>query len=45
MIEQIDQGKITTPFMKYGDTVHIRMFDASGRNIFGDIRQTVTAPR
>jgi fumarylacetoacetate (FAA) hydrolase len=45
MIEQIDHGKITTPFMKYGDTVHIRMFDASGRNIFGDIRQTVTAPR
>jgi fumarylacetoacetate (FAA) hydrolase len=44
MIEQIDHGKISTPFMSYGDTVHIRMLDKSGRNIFGDIRQTVTKP-
>jgi fumarylacetoacetate (FAA) hydrolase len=44
MIEKIDEGEIKTPFMKYGDRVHIRMLDADGRNIFGDIRQTVTKP-
>ena len=42
MIEQIDFGKITTPFLKHGDTVSITMLDESGNSIFGQIFQTVT---
>ncbi len=41
MIEKIDTGEFTTPFMKDGDTVHIRMLDENGKSIFGDIQQTV----
>ncbi len=41
MIEQINEGKIKTPFMKAGDTVKIWMNDLSGKNIFGTIFQTV----
>lgn len=41
MIEKIDTGEFTTPFMKDGDTVHIRMLDDDGMSIFGDIRQKV----
>jgi fumarylacetoacetate (FAA) hydrolase len=40
-LEQIADGKPTTPFMKYGDTVRIEMFDANGRSIFGAIEQRV----
>ncbi len=42
MIETIEQGKPTTPFMQPGDRVKIEMHDASGRNIFGTIEQRVT---
>lgn len=42
MIETIDQGKPTTPFMKAGDTIAIEMLDDGGRSIFGRIDQTVT---
>jgi fumarylacetoacetate (FAA) hydrolase len=41
MIETIDTGKPSTPFMKVGDTIAIEMFDASGRSIFGRIEQRV----
>lgn len=41
MLEKIDSGEFVTPFMKDGDTVHIRMLDADGNNIFGSIKQKV----
>ncbi|MGE5338716.1 MAG: fumarylacetoacetate hydrolase family protein [Gemmatimonadota bacterium] len=40
-LEMIADGKPTTPFMKFGDTVRIEMFDAAGRSIFGAIDQRV----
>ena len=44
MIETIEGGKPTTPFMKAGDTVEIEMLDPEGRSIFGRISQKVVAP-
>ena len=41
MIEIIDTGEATTPFMKPGDRIEIEMFDKSGRSIFGKISQQV----
>ncbi|WP_269532128.1 fumarylacetoacetate hydrolase family protein [Chitinimonas sp. BJYL2] len=41
MIETIDDGAPTTPFLKAGDTVKIDMWDAKGQSIFGSIEQTV----
>ena len=41
MIEIIENGKPSTPFMKAGDTISIEMKDATGRNVFGTIEQTV----
>lgn len=41
MIEIIDTGKASTPFMKPGDRIEIEMFDKSGRSIFGKISQQV----
>ncbi|WP_419906732.1 fumarylacetoacetate hydrolase family protein [Hoeflea sp.] len=41
MIETINDGKPSTDFMKFGDTVRIEMRDADGRSIFGAIEQTV----
>ena len=43
-LEMIATGKPATPFMKYGDTVRIEMFDANGQSIFGAIEQKVAAP-
>lgn len=43
MIEIIDSGQASTPFMKHGDTIEIEMFDKAGRSIFGKIKQQVTA--
>ncbi len=40
-LEMIADGKPTTPFMKFGDTVRIEMFDAAGQSIFGAIDQRV----
>ena len=42
MIEKIDTGTMTTPFLKYGDRVEIEMHDKAGRTVFGKIDQTVT---
>lgn len=41
MIETIRDGKPSTPFMRFGDTVRIEMKDKSGHSIFGAIEQTV----
>jgi fumarylacetoacetate (FAA) hydrolase len=41
MIETIEQGKPTTPFMRFGDRVRIEMLDAAGHSIFGAIEQVV----
>jgi fumarylacetoacetate (FAA) hydrolase len=40
-LEQIEQGKPVTSFMKFGDSVRIEMFDGHGRSIFGAIDQKV----
>ena len=40
-LEMIEFGSARTPFMKFGDTVRIEMFDEDGRSIFGAIDQTV----
>lgn len=41
MLETIEDGKPSTPFLRFGDTVRIEMSDASGASIFGAIDQTV----
>ncbi|WP_425411137.1 fumarylacetoacetate hydrolase family protein [Hyphococcus sp.] len=41
MIETIQDGEAKTPFMKFGDTVEIKMKDRDGRSIFGSIDQRV----
>lgn len=41
MIETIENGKPTTPFMQFGDTIQIEMFDNAGQSIFGQISQKV----
>ena len=41
MYETIEGGKPQTPFLRYGDTVRIEMFDDSGVSIFGAIDQEV----
>jgi len=45
MIEKIKQGKITTPFMKPGDTIKFEMKLPTGKNIFGTIFQKVAAKK
>lgn len=40
-IEQINDGKISTPFMKAGDTVEMKIIGNQGQNIFGTIHQRV----
>jgi len=41
MLETIESGKATTPFMTFGDRVRIEMTDKDGRSIFGAIDQKV----
>ncbi len=41
MLEILDQGQATTPFMKFGDRVRIEMLDEAGHSIFGAIDQRV----
>ena len=40
-IETLRDGKPSTPFMKFGDTVRIEMLDADGQSIFGAIEQVM----
>ena len=41
MYETIEQGKPTTPFMRFGDRVRIEMKDGNGASIFGAIDELV----
>jgi len=41
MIETIDSGKPSTPFMSVGDRIEIEAFDAGGGSPFGKIAQLV----
>jgi len=40
-VETLRDGKPTTPFLKFGDTVRIEILDAEGKSIFGAIEQSV----
>jgi fumarylacetoacetate (FAA) hydrolase len=40
-LEQLEQGKPVTSFLKFGDRVRIEMFDAQAGSIFGAIDQKV----
>ena len=41
MIETIENGAPSTPFLKAGDRIEIEMFDARGQSLFGRIQQRV----
>lgn len=43
-IETIQDGKPTTEFMRFGDTIRIEMKGKDGQSIFGAIEQRVTGP-
>jgi fumarylacetoacetate (FAA) hydrolase len=43
MIETIRDGKPSTSFMQFGDSIKIDMLDAQGTSIFGCIEQQVVA--
>ena len=40
-LETIADGKPSTPFMAFGDTIRIEMLDGDGKSVFGAIAQTV----
>ncbi len=40
-LETLRDGKPSTPFMAFGDRIHIEMLDAEGKSIFGAIDQVV----
>jgi fumarylacetoacetate (FAA) hydrolase len=42
-LEQIADGKPSTPFLRFGDRVRIEMFDQDGASLFGAIDQQVIA--
>jgi fumarylacetoacetate (FAA) hydrolase len=42
MLEIIADGEAKTPFMSFGDTIRIEMFDKAGRSIFGAIDQRIS---
>ena len=41
MIETIEQGTPSTPYMQFGDEVHIEMLNENGDSLFGAIHQVV----
>lgn len=41
MLEIIAEGKATTAFMHFGDSIRIEMIDDQGHSLFGAIHQTV----
>lgn len=41
MLETIETGSATTPFMTFGDRIRIEMLNASGESVFGAIDQCV----
>ncbi len=40
-VETLRDGKPSTPFMAFGDRVHIEMKDRDGRSVFGAIEQVI----
>ncbi|MBB6598414.1 fumarylacetoacetate hydrolase family protein [Luteimonas sp. MC1825] len=40
-VEALEHGQPLTPFMSFGDSVRIEMFDAAGETIFGAIEQRI----
>ena len=40
-LETLANGKPSTPFLKFGDTVRIEMLDSTGASLFGAIEQTI----
>jgi len=40
-LETLANGKPSTPFLKFGDTVRIEMVDSTGASLFGAIEQTI----
>lgn len=40
-VETLEHGKPQTPFLAFGDTVRIEMFDGAGQSIFGAIEQRI----
>jgi len=40
-VETLRDGKPSTPFMRFGDTVRIEMLDHEGRSVFGAIEQRI----
>ena len=43
-VEALRDGKPSTPFMAFGDTVRIEMLDTAGASVFGAIEQKIAAP-
>lgn len=41
VLELLESGEIHTPFLEFGDRVHIEMLDVDGRSVFGAIDQVV----
>ena len=41
-VETLRDGKPSTPFLKFGDSLRIEITDAQGASIFGAIEQTIT---
>ncbi len=45
MLETIESGKASTPFLRAGDRVHMEVLDEQGQSIFGAIDQEAAAYR
>jgi len=41
VLELLETGKMETPFLKFGDRVHIEMLDEEGNSVFGAIDQEI----
>jgi len=41
-VETLRDGKPSTPFLRFGDTVRIEITDAQGKSVFGAIEQVMT---
>ena len=44
-VETLRDGKPTTPFLKFGDSVRIDVTDASGASVFGSIEQVIASQK
>jgi fumarylacetoacetate (FAA) hydrolase len=41
VLELLETGQMATPFLKFGDRVHIEMLDQDGNSVFGAIDQEI----